>query len=157
MGTFWTLILLAVFVLVIAGAWKTLTKAGQPGWAIIIPIYNYYILTKVGGLEIMWFIFIFIPILNIVAFFKINIAIAEKFGQSVGFGIGLALLGFIFYPILGFGSATYKGAAAAPPAPSGQAPPEEPATPQAPPAQGAGGSQPAAPPNPPAGGPEQKT
>ena len=119
---------IAFIVLIIAGIWKVFTKAGQPGWAAIIPIYNVYVMTQVGGLEIIWFILTFIPIANIIAAAKINIAIAEKFGKSVGFGIGLWLLGPIFYPILGFGSAQYVGAAA------GAVPPPPPAAPPAPPA-----------------------
>jgi hypothetical protein len=48
--------------------------------------------------------------INIYILFVISIAIAKALGKDSGFGIGLALLGFIFYPILGFGSSVYKGA-----------------------------------------------
>ena len=33
---------LAVAAFLIAAMWKIFTKAGQPGWAAIIPIYNIY-------------------------------------------------------------------------------------------------------------------
>lgn len=119
-------IYLAVIVLVIAALWKVFTKAGRPGWEAIVPIYNYYVMAvEVGKLEIMWFIFTFIPILNIVAAFKINFAVAEKFGKSGGFGVGMIFLAPIFYPILGFGSAEYQKAQAPPVA----APAEQPAPP----------------------------
>ena len=98
---------LIVGVIVIAGIWRTFEKAGQPGWAAIVPFYNYYIMAKIGGVKNWWFIFI--PILNIYILFVISIAIAKAFGKDSGFGIGLALLGFIFYPMLGFGSSVYKG------------------------------------------------
>jgi hypothetical protein len=35
--------------------------------------------------------------------------VATSFGKDTGFGIGLIFLGFIFYPILGFGDAKYIG------------------------------------------------
>ena len=38
--------------------------------------------------------------------------VAKNFGKGAGFGIGLAFLGFIFYPILGFGDAEYNPEAA---------------------------------------------
>ncbi len=61
MGPLGAIIWLALVVLMVAAMWKVFTKAGQPGWAAIIPIYNTYIMTKIGGLDIMWFIFTFIP------------------------------------------------------------------------------------------------
>ena len=38
----------AFFVVFIIGVWKTLEKAGQPGWGGLIPIYNLYLLTQVA-------------------------------------------------------------------------------------------------------------
>ena len=99
---------LAVLAVVVAGMWKVFEKAGQPGWAAIIPIYNVYVLTQIAGRDIVWFILALIPIVNIVAAIVISIDLARKFGQGTGFGIGLALFPFIFYPILGFGSAQYN-------------------------------------------------
>lgn len=110
-----SLIQLAVFIVVIAGGWKTFAKAGQPGWAVIIPIYNIYVLTQIAGRPWWWLLLFLVPIVNVVIAIIMSIDVARKFGQSTGFGIGLALLGFIFYPILGFGSATYQGGATAAP------------------------------------------
>jgi hypothetical protein len=99
---------LAVLAVVVAGMWKVFEKAGQPGWAAIIPIYNVYVLTQIAGRDIVWFILALIPIVNFVAAIVISIDVARKFGQGTGFGIGLALFPFIFYPILGFGDARYN-------------------------------------------------
>ncbi|MBP6507419.1 MAG: hypothetical protein KA257_07620 [Opitutaceae bacterium] len=107
------LIELAIIVLVIAGVWKTFVKAGQPGWAAIIPIYNAYILLKIAGRPGWWLILLLIPLVNIVIAIIAAIDVAKAFGKGTGFGLGLALLGFIFYPILGFGDATYHGQPAA--------------------------------------------
>lgn len=101
------LIQLAIVVAVIAGIWKTFAKAGQPGWAAIIPIYNVYILLKIANRPWWWLLLMLIPLVNLVIAIIVALDIAKAFGKGTGFGIGLALLGFIFYPILGFGSATY--------------------------------------------------
>jgi hypothetical protein len=106
------LVYLAVLVFVIAGLWKTFTKAGQPGWACIIPIYNIYIMMKIAGRPGWWLLLMLIPIVSLVVGIIVCLDIAKSFGKGAGFGIGLALLGFIFFPILGFGSATYQGPAA---------------------------------------------
>ncbi len=111
------IVYLAVMVLVVIGIFKVFIKAGQPGWAAIVPFYNQYVLTQIAGLEIIWFILLFIPVANIVAAFKIMCNVAAKFGKSTGFGVGMTLLPFIFFPVLGFSDAKYQGgpSAAAPP------------------------------------------
>ena len=109
------LIFLAIVVGIIAGIWKVFTKAGKPGWAAIVPIYNLIILLEIAGKPLWWFILFLIPIANRVAAILVGIAVAQKFGKGSGFGVGLALLGFIFYPILGFGDAKYQGASQPPP------------------------------------------
>jgi hypothetical protein len=107
---------LVVMVLVIAGVWKVFVKAGKPGWGAIIPIYNFILLLEIAGKPMWWFILMFIPIANLIVAILVSIEVAKRFGKSEGFGIGLAFLGFIFFPILGFGDAQYQGASA-PPAP----------------------------------------
>jgi hypothetical protein len=104
------LVWLAIVVVTIAGLWKTFTKAGQPGWGCIIPIYNVYLLTKIAGRPWWWLLLMFIPLVNLVIFIIIYIDVAKGFGKGVGFALGLVFLGFIFFPILGFGDAQYQGA-----------------------------------------------
>lgn len=98
----------AIIILVIVSLWKVFVKAGQPGWAILVPIYNIVVLLQIAGKPIWWIILFFIPIVNFVISILVSLEIAKKFGKSVGFGLGLAFLGFIFYPILGFGDAQYN-------------------------------------------------
>jgi len=105
-----TIIYIAIIVLAIAGVWKVFEKAGQPGWAAIIPIYNYYIMTKIAGEPGWWVLLMLIPFVNIVIFIIICIEIAQRFGKGAGFGVGMALLSPIFWPILGFGDAQYMNA-----------------------------------------------
>jgi hypothetical protein len=103
---------LLVALLLIVAMWKVFTKAGQPGWASIIPIYNLYIWCKIVGRPWWWILLMLIPFVNFIVCIILCIDLAKSFGKGVGFGIGLALLGIIFFPILGFGSAQYQGPAA---------------------------------------------
>lgn len=108
------IIWLLIVVLVIAAMWKVFAKAGQPGWASLIPFYNIYVWCQIVGRPGWWLILMLIPFANIIVAFILCIDLAKSFGKGAGFGIGIALLGFIFLPILGFGSAQYQGAATAP-------------------------------------------
>ena len=103
---------LLVALLLIVAMWKVFTKAGQPGWASIIPIYNLYIWCKIVGRPWWWILLMLIPFVNFIVCIILCIDLAKSFGKGVGFGIGLALLGIIFFPILGFGSAQYQGPSA---------------------------------------------
>jgi len=101
---------LVLIVVVLAGLWKMFEKAGQPGWACLIPFYNVYILLKVAGRPGWWLILLFIPLVNIVINIIVAIDVAKAFGQSAIFGF---FLNFLFcgigFVILGFGSYQYLG------------------------------------------------
>ena len=111
MSYLFPLVYLAIIVLVVAGFWKVFTKAGQPGWAAIVPIYNLYVLLKIAGRPGWWLLLFILPIVNFVIAIIVAIDVAKSFGKGTGFGLGLAFLGPIFYPILGFGEAAYQGPA----------------------------------------------
>jgi len=105
---------LAVAVVVIIGGWKMFEKAGQPGWAILIPLYNTYIMLKIAGRPGWWLLLYLIPLVNFVIAIIVAIDIAKSFGQSAVFGFFLVFLlcglGFL---ILGFGNDyRYQGPAA---------------------------------------------
>jgi Family of unknown function (DUF5684) len=104
----------AFVILMIAALWKVFTKAGQPGWAAIVPILNTYFLCKIAGRPGWWVILMFIPFLNLIIWIILCIDVAKSFGKGAGFGIGLLLLPFVFFLILGFGSAQYQGPSASP-------------------------------------------
>ena len=103
------LVWLAIVVLIIAAMWKVFTKAGQPGWVVLIPIVNLYFLLKVAGRPGWWLLLFLIPFVNFIIAIVVAIDVANKFGKGTLFGLGLAFLGFIFYPILAFGDARYQG------------------------------------------------
>lgn len=106
------LVYIGIIVLVIAGFWKTFVKAGKPGWAAIVPIYNIIVLLEIAGRPLWWIVLFLIPLVSLIALIIVSIDIAKSFGKGVGFGLGLGFLSFIFYPILGFGSAQYQGPSA---------------------------------------------
>jgi hypothetical protein len=108
-GMVFFVVCLALVIVIIAGMWKTFEKAGEPGWACIIPIYNIVVLLKIAGKPLWWILLMLIPGVNLIVAILVSIAVAENFGKGAGFGIGLALLGAIFYPILGFGDARFQG------------------------------------------------
>ena len=102
----------AVLLLMIASLWKVFTKAGEPGWAAIVPIYNLIVLLKIAGKPAWWILLMLIPVVNLIPVVIIPLQVAKNFGKGTGFAIGLMFLGFIFYPVLGFGSAKYQPVAA---------------------------------------------
>jgi uncharacterized membrane protein YhaH (DUF805 family) len=112
-STMGLLIGLAVMVFMVAALWKVFTKAGKAGWLVLIPLVNIYVLLKIAGRPGWWLILFLIPLVNLIIALLVSLDIAKSFGKGAGFGLGLCFLGFIFYPVLGFGSATYKGPAAA--------------------------------------------
>jgi hypothetical protein len=108
MMIFW--IIWSVFmVFVVVCLWKIFEKAGQPGWAAIIPIYNVIILLQIVNRPIWWIILLFIPIVNVVMGFVLAFDLAKSFGKGTGFALGLVFLSLIFYAILAFGDAEYIG------------------------------------------------
>ncbi len=83
-------------------------KAGHWRWAALVPGYNIYVLVVgVARLSKLWFVLVLIPGVQIIAAILVNVEVAKRFGRSESFGLGLALLGFVFYPILGLGAAEY--------------------------------------------------
>ena len=100
---------IVVTVLGIVAQWKVFTKAGKPGWACLIPIYNIIVLLEIVGRPLWWIILAFVPLANIIISIMILVDLAKAFGQGGGFAVGLILLAPIFWLILAFGSATYQG------------------------------------------------
>ena len=104
-----------ILIVLIVANWKLFAKAGQPGWASIIPIYNLVILLQIVGRPTWWIAAIlFCPPVGLVFSIIMMVDLAKSFGKGGGFAAGLILLGFIFFPILAFGSSQYQGPAAAP-------------------------------------------
>jgi hypothetical protein len=107
-GTTMLIIEIAVIVLVIAGLWATLNKAGRPGWGAIIPIFNLYLIIKMAGRPGWWLILYLIPIVNIIIALIVAIDVSQNFGHGAGYGILLWIFPWLMYLVLGFGGAQYN-------------------------------------------------
>lgn len=108
MGIGMMLVWCAVLLILIISMWKIFTKAGKPGWAAIVPIYNVIVLLEIVCKPIWWFILMLIPFVNIIVLIIVLIELAKRFGKGVGFAIGMLILPFIFYPMLAFGDSKYS-------------------------------------------------
>ncbi|MEN9934756.1 MAG: hypothetical protein RLZZ387_1335 [Chloroflexota bacterium] len=103
-----------VAVVVIAGMWKLFTKAGKPGWAAIVPIYNTIVLLQIAGKPWWWILGLVIPVVNIVVAVLALHSLSKRFGHGVGFTLGLIFLAPVFVLILGFGDSQYRAPALSP-------------------------------------------
>ena len=98
---------LVVLIVSIVSTWKIFEKAGKPGWAAIVPIYNIIVLLQIVNLS-PWCILLYcIPFVNLIFSIVVTVRLAGVFGKSVGFSIGLIFLNVIFMPILAFSDAEY--------------------------------------------------
>ena len=176
-----TLLVIAVYVVTAAGLWKMYVKAGRPGWAAIVPIYNWWVWVDIIARPKWWFwvvvasaVLSWLPVLGwllslaaLVVYLLGCIDMAKAFGKTGGYGIGLWLLPVVFAPLLGFGDAEFVGAPLAaagagpatppPPLPGyGTSPTPPPPPPPPPPSEPAAGtvSAPQATPATPAGEPQ---
>jgi hypothetical protein len=99
-----------VILLIVVARWRMFQKAGEPGWATLIPIYGTLVMLRIIGKPGWWLVMFLIPFVNLVyAIWAINL-LSKSFGKDEGFTVGMLFLPFVFYPILGFGGAQYIGA-----------------------------------------------
>lgn len=104
-----SLFFLGFIVFMVASAWKVFEKAGEPGWAALIPFFNIYIGLKIAEKPGWWLFLFFVPLVGLITSIIVAIDIAKAFGKDVGFGLGLAFLPFVCLPMLAFGDAEYVG------------------------------------------------
>jgi hypothetical protein len=111
-GNDWIAFGFIVFIIALAGAWRVFDKAGKPGWTVIIPIYNILVLLEIVGKPWWWLLLmIFVPLGSLIwGIWTLNL-LSISFGKNAWFTVGLYFLSPIFWPILGFGNAEYKGPA----------------------------------------------
>ena len=123
----WLLILITM-----VSMWRIFVKAGRPGWQAIVPVYNVFVTFRIADLP-MWqagalvaLVIARVVVESVLGFsgggfivslvfpaaiaglwFVACLGVASKFGKGTGFAVGMAVLPFVFYPILAFGSARY--------------------------------------------------
>jgi len=102
-------ILIGVSMLLAAGTWYMIEKAGKPGWSMLIPIYNIIVWCEIAKKPGWWVILLLVPIVNLIILIMILNGISKNFGKDTGFTVGLVFLRQIFFAILGYGDAVYLG------------------------------------------------
>ncbi|MBP9041075.1 MAG: hypothetical protein KBF64_04800 [Anaerolineaceae bacterium] len=108
-GVFTYLFSLVIAIFYIYCMWRIFVKAGKPGWAAIIPIYNVLVELEILGRPWWWLLLMLVPVVNFVIGIIIVFDLAKVFGKGTGFGFGLLLLSVIFIPILAFDDSKYLG------------------------------------------------
>jgi hypothetical protein len=115
MGLFFAVFIGIIAIISIVAQWRVFEKAGQPGWAALIPVYNWIVFLRIAGLSGWWVLSVLIcliPILGALVFLAgcvyVMHRISVRFGQGAGFTVGLVFLHVIFLLILAFGSAKYQ-------------------------------------------------
>ncbi|MEM8599181.1 MAG: DUF5684 domain-containing protein [Bacteroidota bacterium] len=98
---------LAVAALTIAGLWMTFEKAGYAGWMAVVPVLNAFVLVQIAEKPEWWIVLYLLPLVNVAVAVLVTQAVAERFGRSTLFGIGLFLAPWLCYPLLGFGEDDY--------------------------------------------------
>jgi Family of unknown function (DUF5684) len=99
----------AVYLFFFVATWRLYSKAGRPGWASLIPIYNTVVFCQICGRSGWWTLALMIPGVNVVISIILSVDLARVFGRGTGFVLGLIFLSPVFFPILAFGSSRYVG------------------------------------------------
>lgn len=113
-------LLFILSIVVYIAKWKLFKKAGKKAWESLIPIHSDIIEFELGGIETYWYFLNYvslipflgwaigwIPIIVLHLWKCINLA--KSFGKSTGFGVLMAFIPYIGYPVLAFGSSQYIG------------------------------------------------
>jgi hypothetical protein len=109
LGIIFLIFFLLFTIVPLAGLWKIFTKAGKPGWAAIVPIYNIIVLLQITDNPIWYIVGFIIPIVNFIVSIKVINDLSKAFGKGIGYTLGMLFLPFVFLPLLGFGDARYQG------------------------------------------------
>ncbi len=97
-----------IFLILIESQWRIYVKAGKKGWASLIPIYNTLELLDIVQKPKWWLLLLLVPGVNIVILVWVVNLLGKRFGKDEYFTVGLLLLPFVFYPLLGFGNQEYN-------------------------------------------------
>ena len=119
-----SVIVIICAILVLVAQIMMFKKGKKPGWAAIVPFYNQVVQCQMVGISPWWVLIIFVsgmlqavPVIgsllslavSIYFMILLGVSTARAFGKDDAFAVGLILLPFVFYPILGFGKAEYVG------------------------------------------------
>lgn len=101
-------VVFAALAVTAVGYWKTFEKAGEPGWAAFVPLYNLWVLCRIAHCARFWFWLSFVPVVNAFALVRIAVGVADQFGRGVPFGMALLVVPWVAWPVLGFARFEYR-------------------------------------------------
>jgi hypothetical protein len=100
-------VMVAFTVMMAATVWKIFTKAGEPGWKSLVPVYGAVVFMRIVGRPWWMTLLLAIPIFNLFPYIMLCIDLARAFGRGGGFAGGLTFAPPVFLMILAFGDAKY--------------------------------------------------
>jgi ABC-type sulfate transport system permease subunit len=109
MGVVGWILYIVLIVFYLFCLWRIFVKAGKPGWAAIVPIYNIIVELEIVGKPWYWLLLMLVPVVDVVLGIIVIFRLSKVFGHGTGFGFGLLFLPFIFLPILAFDRSSYLG------------------------------------------------
>lgn len=103
-----------IFSLIYAIAeWRLFSKAGCPGWAIFVPVYNTYCLFRLLFGKGWLFLLLLVPIVNffvlLILPFRLGAVFSDGVGSAFGLGLGFLFMPALFILLVGFGPFDYSG------------------------------------------------
>lgn len=90
-----------------AGRWRCFQKMGCRGWEAAVPVYRTWLLFHELYGSGRRMLRLLLPFYNVYIYLRYGADLALAFNRGAWFGLGLALLPCLFFPILGFGGAVY--------------------------------------------------
>ncbi len=102
------IVFLIFFLACVAGMYGVFQKAGQPGWKMLIPVYNLYIWVKIAGKPMWWIVFLLVPYINIFMIMLLFVELLKGFNRdTIGAQVLCILFPFAYLPFIGFNKDTF--------------------------------------------------
>ncbi len=100
------------YVLQSVAYYKFFEKAGQPGWAGLIPIYNYYIHINLVGRPKYWVLLLFVPVVNFFIALTIHLDLLKSYNKFTYLDQVLGVILAPFYMVyVAYSDTQYEGKA----------------------------------------------
>ncbi len=97
------IVTLLFVLLTMAGLWGVFTKAGEQGWKVLIPFYNFYIWLRIIKKPLWWYIFLLVPFINVFVILLMIVEVLKCFKKHGLLDQALGVLFPFFYlPYLAF-------------------------------------------------------
>ena len=111
------LLLCAWFLLLIFSGWMIFVKAGYPGWKVLVPFLNLYLMFRIINEPPWWGLFFVVAAFfgdmgqGVITIFSIGMhyTLARIFGKSKLFSVLTGLFPYVFIPIIALGGSMYQG------------------------------------------------